>query len=43
MLVDSLKVTSRGNKQTYLYHNGKPLVVIWGVGLMTDVPILCRQ
>jgi len=32
MLVDSLKVTSGGNKQTYLYHNGKPLVVIWGVG-----------
>lgn len=31
-LVDSLKVTSGGNKQTYLYHNGKPLVVIWGVG-----------
>ena len=32
LLVDSLKVTSGGNKQTYLYHNGKPLVVIWGVG-----------
>ncbi len=31
-LVDSLKITSGGNKQTYLYHNGKPLVVIWGVG-----------
>ncbi len=31
-LVDSLKVTSGGNRQTYLYHNGKPLVVIWGVG-----------
>jgi glycoprotein endo-alpha-1,2-mannosidase len=31
-LVDSMKITSRGNKQTYLYHNGKPLVVIWGVG-----------
>ena len=31
-LVDSLKVTSGGDKQTYLYHNGKPLVVIWGVG-----------
>lgn len=32
MLVDSMKVTGGGNKQTYLYHNGKPLVVIWGVG-----------
>ncbi|HVY75028.1 MAG TPA: glycoside hydrolase family 71/99-like protein [Puia sp.] len=31
-LVDSMKITSRGNKQTYLYHNGKPLVVLWGVG-----------
>ncbi|MCW3092985.1 MAG: xylosidase [Ferruginibacter sp.] len=31
-LVDSLKVTSRGHKQSYLYHNNKPLVVLWGVG-----------
>jgi glycoprotein endo-alpha-1,2-mannosidase len=31
-LVDSMKITRRGNRQTYLYHNGKPLVVIWGVG-----------
>ncbi|HKG07155.1 MAG TPA: glycoside hydrolase family 71/99-like protein [Pedobacter sp.] len=31
-LVDSMKITSRGNDQSYLYHNGKPLVVIWGVG-----------
>lgn len=31
-LVDSMKITSRGNKQPYLYHNGKPLVVLWGVG-----------
>jgi len=31
-LVDSLQLTTRGNKQTYLYHNGKPLVVLWGVG-----------
>ncbi|WP_457289497.1 glycoside hydrolase family 71/99-like protein [Pedobacter sp. UYP24] len=31
-LVDSLKITSRGNNQSYLYHNGKPLVVLWGVG-----------
>lgn len=31
-LVDSMKVTSRGDRQSYLYHNGKPLVVLWGVG-----------
>jgi glycoprotein endo-alpha-1,2-mannosidase len=31
-LVDSMKLTSRGNKQSYLYHNKKPLVVLWGVG-----------
>lgn len=32
MLVDQLKVTNQGENQTYLYHNGKPLVTIWGVG-----------
>ncbi len=32
MLVDKLKVTDKGEKQTYLYHNGKPLVAIWGIG-----------
>jgi glycoprotein endo-alpha-1,2-mannosidase len=31
-LVDSIKVTGRGKQQSALYHNGKPLVVIWGVG-----------
>ena len=31
-LVDSLKVTNYGKKNCYLFHNGKPLVVIWGVG-----------
>ena len=31
-LVDSMKVTAQGNNQTYLYHNNKPLVVLWGVG-----------
>jgi glycoprotein endo-alpha-1,2-mannosidase len=31
-LVDSLKVTNRGNDQTWLYHGGKPLVAVWGVG-----------
>ena len=31
-LVDVMKVTSRGEGQNYLFHNGKPLVVIWGLG-----------
>jgi hypothetical protein len=31
-LVDELKVTDRGDDQTYIFHNGKPLVTIWGVG-----------
>jgi len=32
MLVDELKVTRQGEDQTYLHHNNKPLVAIWGVG-----------
>jgi hypothetical protein len=31
-LVDSMKITGGGDDQPYLYHNGKPLVVLWGVG-----------
>ena len=31
-LIDSLNITGKGNDQTYLYHNGKPLVALWGVG-----------
>ena len=31
-LVDDLKVTNQGDGQTYLFHNGKPLVAIWGLG-----------
>ncbi len=31
-LVDKLKLTSGGTNQTYLYHRGKPLVAIWGLG-----------
>ncbi len=31
-LVDSLKIASREGKQTYLYHHGRPLVALWGVG-----------
>lgn len=32
MLVDELKVTNQGADQPYLFHRGKPLVAIWGVG-----------
>ena len=31
-LVDELKLTSQGTRQTYLYHRGQPLVAIWGLG-----------
>jgi hypothetical protein len=31
-LVDELKVTNQAGKKTYLHHNGKPIVTIWGVG-----------
>jgi hypothetical protein len=31
-LVDSLKVTNQSGTKTYLHHNGKPVVAIWGVG-----------
>ena len=31
-LVDKLKLTSQGTNQPYLYHRGKPLVAIWGIG-----------
>lgn len=31
-LVDKLKVTNQSGANTYLHHNGKPLVAIWGVG-----------
>ncbi len=31
-LVDVMKITSQGEGQTYLYHRGKPLVTIWGIG-----------
>ena len=31
-LVDSLKVTNQIGTKTYVQHNGKPLVTIWGLG-----------
>lgn len=31
-LVDDLKLTNQKNKTTYLFHNDKPLVALWGVG-----------
>jgi hypothetical protein len=31
-LVDSLHVTNQTESKTYIYHNGKPLVTIWGIG-----------
>ena len=31
-LVDQMKVTNQAGEKTYIFHNGKPLVTIWGVG-----------
>ncbi len=31
-LVDSLRVTNQTGSQTYIFHRGKPLVTIWGIG-----------
>ena len=31
-LVDSLNVTNQKGTKTYLFHRGKPLVTIWGIG-----------
>jgi len=41
-LVDTLRVTSQGDDQTYLYHRGKPLVAIWGLGF-PDRPYDIRE
>lgn len=41
-LVDQLKLTSQGTNQVYLYHRGKPLVAIWGIGF-PDRPYNIRQ
>lgn len=42
MLVDELKITNQGENQNYLFHNGKPLVAIWGVGF-PDRPYNIRK
>lgn len=31
-LIDNLNVTNQKGTKTYLHHNGKPLVAIWGLG-----------
>jgi glycoprotein endo-alpha-1,2-mannosidase len=31
-LVDTYKITCGGDDQPYLYHNGKPMICLWGVG-----------
>jgi hypothetical protein len=41
-LVDELKLTSQGTNQSYLYHRGKPLVAIWGIGF-PDRPYKIRD
>jgi hypothetical protein len=41
MLVDRLKITSN-SEQNYLFHNGKPLVAIWGLGF-PDRPYDIRE
>ncbi len=41
-LVDELKLTAQGTNQSYLYHRGKPLVAIWGIGF-PDRPYNIRQ
>jgi hypothetical protein len=41
-LVDSIRVTNQKGKKTYLFHNGKPLVALWGIGF-PDRPYNIRE
>ena len=41
-LVDEVKATSYGERNMYLHHRGRPLVVIWGVGF-PDRPYSIRD
>ena len=41
-LVDSIGVTNQKGKKTHLFHNGKPLVAIWGIGF-PDRPYNIRE
>jgi hypothetical protein len=41
-MVDELKITNQAGKKTYLHHNGKPIVTIWGVGF-PDRPYQIRN
>lgn len=41
-LVDEIKVTNQEGVNTYLHHNSKPIVAIWGVGF-PDRPYNIRQ
>ena len=41
-LVDELKVTSQKGRKTYLHHDGKPVVAIWGIGF-PDRPYKIRD
>jgi hypothetical protein len=41
-MVDQLKITNQEGKKTYLHHNGKPVVTIWGVGF-PDRPYQIRN
>ena len=41
-LVDSMNVTNQKGTKTYLFHRGKPLVTIWGIGF-PDRPYQLRS